>query len=169
MSEYSVAVEADGPPVGAAEPYLDALVEALHRLKRADTAVVSWGGPAGGPGIRFLIRARDPMDAAQKATQEFEKAVAEAGLATVAIQRVEIMTERYQDAWLSEPPEEHVGLSEIAGLLGVSKQRVFELRERPDFPRPLAELAAGPVWKRSSLNHFIAGWDRTPGRRKKTA
>ena len=38
------------------------------------------------------------------------------------------------------------GVSEVAELLEVSRQRVAKLRERPDFPDPLGELAQGPVW-----------------------
>jgi serine/threonine protein kinase len=38
------------------------------------------------------------------------------------------------------------GVSEVAEALGVSRQRLAKLREREDFPEPLAELAQGPVW-----------------------
>lgn len=37
-------------------------------------------------------------------------------------------------------------MSEVAGALNVSRQRLAKLRERPDFPEPLGELAQGPVW-----------------------
>ena len=33
------------------------------------------------------------------------------------------------------------GVTEVAGLLGVSKQRLAKLRERADFPNPIGELA----------------------------
>ncbi len=66
--------------------------------------------------------------------------------------------ERRRDEWTL------VGLAEIASTLGVSKQRVGELRRRSDFPRPVAELASGPVWKLSMLKRFVAGWERKPGR-----
>ena len=59
------------------------------------------------------------------------------------------------------------GLQEVAEFLGVSKQRVAEPRVRPDFPAPVAELAAGPVWAVSSLNRFLAEWPRRPGRPRK--
>jgi serine/threonine protein kinase len=38
------------------------------------------------------------------------------------------------------------GVTEVAEMLGVSRQRVAKLRGRPDFPDPLGELAQGPVW-----------------------
>lgn len=38
------------------------------------------------------------------------------------------------------------GATEVAELLGVSRQRLLKLRERADFPDPIGELAQGPVW-----------------------
>lgn len=38
------------------------------------------------------------------------------------------------------------GVSEVAKELMVSRQRLAKLREREDFPTPLADLAQGPVW-----------------------
>jgi eukaryotic-like serine/threonine-protein kinase len=38
------------------------------------------------------------------------------------------------------------GVTEVAELLGVSRQRLAKLRERPDFPDPIGELAVGPIW-----------------------
>jgi predicted DNA-binding transcriptional regulator AlpA len=48
-----------------------------------------------------------------------------------------------------------VGLSEIAGLLGVSRQRVHQLAAHPGFPEPVARLRAGPVWDVQSVNAWI--------------
>jgi predicted DNA-binding transcriptional regulator AlpA len=44
-----------------------------------------------------------------------------------------------------------VGVHEIAELLGVSRQRVHQLAATPDFPTPVAELAAGDIWKREDI------------------
>jgi serine/threonine protein kinase len=38
------------------------------------------------------------------------------------------------------------GVTEVADLLGISRQRVAKLRERNDFPDPIAEIAQGPIW-----------------------
>jgi hypothetical protein len=57
---------------------------------------------------------------------------------------------------LEQEPKTYVGVTEIAEILGVSRQRVAQLREREDFPWPIAEIAADPVWTRSSLNHLVA-------------
>lgn len=44
-----------------------------------------------------------------------------------------------------------VGLTEIAEMLGVSPQRVDQLAATEAFPEPVAELAAGRVWKRADV------------------
>ncbi|MGD9526417.1 MAG: serine/threonine-protein kinase [Dehalococcoidia bacterium] len=38
------------------------------------------------------------------------------------------------------------GVTEVAEILGVSRQRVAKLRERNDFPDAIAEIAQGPIW-----------------------
>lgn len=38
------------------------------------------------------------------------------------------------------------GVAEVAEVIGVSRQRLSKLRERPDFPAPIGKLAQGPVW-----------------------
>jgi ATP-dependent Clp protease ATP-binding subunit ClpA/predicted DNA-binding transcriptional regulator AlpA len=50
-----------------------------------------------------------------------------------------------------------VGVAEIAAMLGVSRQRVNQLvAEDADFPAPEAELSAGRVWLRESVEAWIA-------------
>ncbi len=51
---------------------------------------------------------------------------------------------------------------EIAALLGVSQQRVHQLLAREDFPAPVADLAIGKVWERST----IEAWARRTGRQR---
>lgn len=46
------------------------------------------------------------------------------------------------------------GISEIAALLSVSRQRANQLAKREDFPRPLDRLASGPVWRRSDIERW---------------
>jgi predicted DNA-binding transcriptional regulator AlpA len=43
-------------------------------------------------------------------------------------------------------PDKLAGLSEVANLLGVSKNTALKHTGRADFPAPLDRLAAGPVW-----------------------
>jgi prophage regulatory protein len=59
-----------------------------------------------------------------------------------------------------------VGLSEIAAMLGVSRQRVGQLaRDYDDFPAPVAELASGRIWERTSVEAWANAHPvRPPGR-----
>jgi hypothetical protein len=104
------------------------------------------------------------VEAAERAVAAFTTAADGLGIAINSIDRVDLMAGPYFERWLQEPPHELVGVSEVAELLGVSRQRVAQLREREDFPAPIAELAAGPVWTRTSLTRFVEAWPRRPGR-----
>lgn len=78
------------------------------------------------------------------------------------------------DDWVAEQkaprPRDLVGSAEAASLLGVSRQRVGQLAERPDFPAPIARLSAGPVWTRTSIEVFGQHWTRKiTGRPRKEA
>ena len=57
-----------------------------------------------------------------------------------------------------------VGAHEIRDLLGVSRQRVYQLAGRPDFPKPVAKLAQGKIWALGDIEAWIAA-HRTGGRR----
>jgi len=53
-----------------------------------------------------------------------------------------------------------VGAAEIADMLGVSRQRVQQLINRDDFPRPEVTLAMGKVWRRAD----VIAWAKAAGR-----
>jgi predicted DNA-binding transcriptional regulator AlpA len=66
---------------------------------------------------------------------------------------------------------EVVGVTEVAAVLGVSRQRVDQLiGSYWDFPLPIASLAGGRVWERHDVEAWVAAHnsntDRRPGRRK---
>lgn len=54
-----------------------------------------------------------------------------------------------------------VGPHEIGLMLGVGRQRVYQLVSRRDFPAPVAELAMGNVWQRADVLKWAAGKGRT--------
>ena len=52
--------------------------------------------------------------------------------------------------------DEFVGINEIADLAAVSRQAVSNWRARAsDFPKPVAELKAGPVFRRSQIRSWL--------------
>lgn len=50
-----------------------------------------------------------------------------------------------------------VGLTEIADMLGVSRQRAGQLAATEGFPEPVARLAAGPIYESAD----VEAWART--------
>lgn len=59
-----------------------------------------------------------------------------------------------------------VGLSEIAMMLDVTKQRASQLvRDYQDFPAPVAELASGRIWETAAVEEWAKAHPvRSPGR-----
>jgi hypothetical protein len=57
-----------------------------------------------------------------------------------------------------------IGSSEVGDILRVSRQRVHQLRDNPGFPRPLVEVAMGPLWDERAVEKFAREWQRKPGR-----
>lgn len=48
-----------------------------------------------------------------------------------------------------------VGATEIADMLGVSRQRIQQLAGRPDFPVPVAVLKMGKIWLLADVEAWI--------------
>jgi len=132
-------------------------------------AAVSLGGQ-NGLGATFTIytpeySSEDVVDAARQAVSAFTTATDKLGIPIAFINRVEFMAGPFFERWLETPSgDELAGVTELAKLFGVSRQRMSELRTREDFPAPVAELAAGPVWKVTNLRRFLDSWERLPGR-----
>ncbi len=49
-----------------------------------------------------------------------------------------------------------MGTSEVAALLGISRQRVLVIARQPGFPKPLAVLKMGNVWRGSDVRIWLA-------------
>jgi prophage regulatory protein len=63
-------------------------------------------------------------------------------------------------AYMAPSPRYLVGAAEIGQMLGVGRQRVQQIINRRDFPKPYDELAMGKVWKRPA----VEAWAREHGR-----
>lgn len=112
--------------------------------------------------VDLALTAPDPLTAARQALEQVERCPDPQRLALVGI---EVLPEQEAQRRLLEPAlPELAGGREVAGLLGVSKQRLHQLLGRDDFPDPVVRLAAGPVWLVSSVRAFERQWSRKPGR-----
>jgi predicted DNA-binding transcriptional regulator AlpA len=56
--------------------------------------------------------------------------------------------------------EEYVGSGELEEMFGVSRQRVYQLTSRKDFPAPVVRLKAGAVWRTED----VRAWAESKGR-----
>lgn len=55
-------------------------------------------------------------------------------------------------------PNDILGTSEVAKVLGVSKQRIHALRKNERFPKPFHTLASTPLWDKREIDAFIKEW-----------
>lgn len=55
-----------------------------------------------------------------------------------------------------------MGTAEIAALLGVSRQRVLQLAQTATFPKPLAVLSMGKVWRGGDVRRWARQSGRSP-------
>lgn len=53
-----------------------------------------------------------------------------------------------------------MAMPEVTSLLGVSKQRVYQLIARGGFPEPVATISVGRIWLREDVER----WARENGR-----
>jgi len=160
VSEWSVRIEAIASE--AVDP--DLLAEWLH-----DRGVDSPSFDQVNPrrvGAALTVRGKDLVDAAAHAV-EMVMGVLPVGSSVVA---VEAMTTEEQDRLLElRSFPELAGPQELAQQLGVSRQRFYEVAKLPGFPKPIVQLASGPVWEVNSINHFKTTWSRKPGRPRVSA
>lgn len=74
--------------------------------------------------------------------------------------RVDKLLDKATSAYDDQVPE-LVAAAEIAALLGVSRQRVYQLiQENETFPEPVEELTVGRIWRRADVEK----WARRAGR-----
>jgi predicted DNA-binding transcriptional regulator AlpA len=58
-----------------------------------------------------------------------------------------------------------MGVREVADLLGVTRQRAQQITRGADFPPPVAELKAGPVWESAEVERWrVRAGERRAGR-----
>lgn len=137
---------------------LDALAE--HHA----SAAVSTGGGS----ISLTVSAPDAVQAAALIPETLAKAQPITGAVTVV--SLEILSEDAFQASLDEPEiPELVGLTEIAEMAGVSRQRANAIVKQDSFPAPVLTLAAGQFRTRAAVQNWVENWTRKPGRKPGTS
>jgi hypothetical protein len=167
--EWSIAIdfELEEPWAFTSDEVADQISELLARLEPY-AAVASHGRQS--IGVQLSVTGTSPIQVMDRAFRVVTGSMDKVGIPRrhapvhVELEPVEELDRRLQESGI--PPL--VGITEAAQILGVSKQRAWELSKTPDFPRPYADLAAGPVWNRHAVARFTERWPRRPGRPKKT-
>ena len=164
--EWSVAFELVADAVVSREELLDTVDDLVDVLLEYAPAV-SVG--AASLEIRFDVSAPSPVVAAEEALAHVREATAKVGLGHFRVRRIDTVNPQALDAMLDEAVvPQLVGTAEVAGLLGVTKQRVSELSRSAHFPPPVTTLASGPVWAEPTILRFLDSWKRAPGRPSRT-
>lgn len=55
-------------------------------------------------------------------------------------------------------PGDLLGFAELVRFLEVPERTAARYVKRPDFPRPVAKLAAGPVWHRADVDRWALAY-----------
>jgi predicted DNA-binding transcriptional regulator AlpA len=115
-------------------------------------------------GAQFSFACSDPAKATTIGTDLFVQAAEEAGLPSWPIVGVQALAAAQSRDFAKPAVSSLVGTAEATAVLGVSRRRLTQLSERPDFPRPVAVTAATPVWLRTEIQAFKQAWPRRTGR-----
>lgn len=108
--------------------------------------------------------APSPARATARATEQLQRHAFGFAIAGVSALRTDIADERDRAPVIPEL----AGITEVAQILGVTRQRAHTIaRDSNRFPPAVQQLAAGPVFLRSAVEHFAAH-PRTPGRPRTT-
>ncbi len=112
--------------------------------------------------VTMFLPGDSPIDALEAGRK---KLCSIGGLMRVPLVAVDAVSEAEHDRRADAPTlPELVGASEVGQRLGVSRQRVHQLREHAAFPAPLVEVAMGPLWDARAIDAFARAWSRRPGR-----
>lgn len=156
--EWRVSLILTGPEEGPSSgPDTDQVVEAVTSGGAREVMIMS--GP-GHLGLFFTVEADGAWDAG-RAAERLWASLAPMWGASWSLQGVRAATRdqtRAENALARFP--RIMGVAEAAALLGVSKQRVVELRRDGRLPREIAQLASGPVWIAEGLERFKSEWRR---------
>lgn len=112
--------------------------------------------------VTFAVEASTLRQATEHAIRTVRKVAAQELGKSATPNGIRLITAKQLQHEIDHPePVELVGMVEAGEILGVSRQRVYQLAEdHPDFPRPLAELAAGKIFTKASIEAFNKRWDR---------
>jgi hypothetical protein len=164
---WTVSFEAHGEPGAILEGALDEFLDLL--VDRGGAVNASTVGDRYGATFNVADEVESAAAAVLLGQDIFIRLAEKAGLPSWPVVRAEALTfdELDREVEMSNFPE-LVGVTEIADILGVTRQRASAVAKTPAFPAAVARLASGPVWTQPSLNRFVDEWPRMEGRPPKS-
>lgn len=155
MTTYVVEVTAE-----TAQPLTtDQLEELIDRADERDWTL-SRRGDASGWTVAVWLDADDIGHATQSALEQVRSWTHDPVVAVHTL-----TADAYAAAAGAPTIPELASATDAAHILGVSRQRIYQLRtNHPRFPAPIAEVALGPLWTRDAIEWFGTIWTRQPGR-----
>ncbi|MGH2747285.1 MAG: hypothetical protein ACRDKB_05120 [Actinomycetota bacterium] len=157
------------------EPILDREDETTHEKVSELTDLLGEFGAAVsfGPNrytVRLALEVSPPEAVVSEAINAVTTYADKAGLPNWPFIKIEATEWEQFEQELDEPTFPNIiGVSELAQILDVSRQRASELARAAHFPKPFAGLASGPVWLEPTIRRFVAEWERRPGRPRSAA
>jgi hypothetical protein len=149
--------------VRADRPLSDDEVGDLVDMLAEHGAAVAVAGPV--LSVTLSAGAANASSALAEAEDVVTERLGKLGVQMAGLDAAEILTAEEQDRRLAEPVLPRLaGVSEVAEMLGVTRQRASALTAHPEAPAPVARLASGPVYVWNSWQRFAEVWPRRAGR-----
>ncbi|MGZ5296845.1 MAG: helix-turn-helix transcriptional regulator [Actinomycetota bacterium] len=153
MTEWRIWTESVPVEEDDQDELSERFLDALEADRRASGPIGY--GRIGSLGAVFLVDASDIAEAASIGAQVFTQAL-RATRDDVAPLYVQATAEDWE-------PASFVGATEAGRVLGISRQRIYQLmRVYPDFPKPVATPARGAVWDRRAIEAWGGKARRLP-------
>jgi predicted DNA-binding transcriptional regulator AlpA len=148
--EWRLWIETEPIPAEGWGQRVDALLDRLETIPGA-LGPIGWGS-GDTLGAVFEIDGAELAQALAAGLAAFETAVEAAtiGIGKPRIRRLEITEAALE-------PDELMGATDVARLLGVSRQRVYQLMDDAAFPPPASHLARGALWSRADVEAWNVG------------
>lgn len=162
MTGYTIHLTTRNPAGGDPQGGLAGVDAFVDQLIPHSGAVA---GGAAGYAATISIDAPTHLEAAITGTGVVQAAARNAGLPAWPVVRLEVLTNDEADRDLAIPTLPDMVSGQIAAdILGVTRQRLHQLRDNPRFPDPLLEQPGAILWARAAIDRFAEIWERKPGR-----
>ncbi len=160
-TKKSFTVEVQTAPL---EPIERGLLEAFSAALSADRELA---GPSAGLNaltrvlsVRASIDAVAPEDALKRVIGRVRLALKRSGVSNAELTEAVVQRDLEQDAFASAR-DDLVGTPEVAERLGISRQRVAQLVDKPGrFPHPVATVRGTHVWRWGDIVDWLAAGKR---------